>query len=195
VVELVGVRHSEALHHRDRAVVRVSGERHDLLEIRVDEAVVDRRACGLGGVAVAPVRESETPADLHARRELGIERRRRQTDIPDERRHIGHLDGPPSEAAFGELRDDAFPRERVRLHTREGRRIMLHDARVGVQGRERREIVWHPLPQKHSFTAEPRYGATALGSNGIGGWWRHLARRRAIHQVGAARRARVRECP
>ena len=86
-------------------------ERHDLLESRVDESEVDRLACGLGGVAVAPVRASEAPADLDARRELSVERMRQKTDIPDERRHIGHLDGPQPEAACVELREDAFPHD------------------------------------------------------------------------------------
>src|SRR5262245_41845058 len=111
VIEVVGggARHAEAFHHAARTGVGGDGHRDDLGEAELTEGEVEGGPGGLGGITAAPVGAGQAPADLYARREVGLERRRRQADEADEGGDAGRLDRPEAEAAGGEV--DADPLE------------------------------------------------------------------------------------
>src|SRR5579883_1501528 len=75
VVEVIGLRsrHSDPLHDGPRSEIRCGRERDDLLQSQVPEAEFEGRAGGLGGVAAAPMRAGQPPADLDAGREVRLE--------------------------------------------------------------------------------------------------------------------------
>jgi len=67
------VRHPDLLHDATRLCVLDDRERDDLLELQHPEAIVERAAGGLRGISMAPVLMGNAPADLDARREVGLE--------------------------------------------------------------------------------------------------------------------------
>ena len=89
---------------------------------------------------------------------MGLVRGRLEADEADERLDPGNLDGPEAEAALGEARHDALPHHRIRFRAGERRGIVLHDALVGVQRRERLEVVLAPAAQHHPLSAQHRRG-------------------------------------
>src|SRR2546423_8378129 len=96
-------RHSEPLHHPPRGLVEQRGERDDLVEVELFEAVRERRPPRLGCVAVPPIRACEPPPDLHRRREMRLEARAREPDEADEAGAAGDLDCPQSPALLLDL--------------------------------------------------------------------------------------------
>ena len=115
MVELTVGAHPETFHHGDGTAVRGHRERDDLVQPGLAEAEGERNPRRFGGVPVAPGWKGETPADLHAGREVGLERGHQQADVTDERHNPGNLDRPRAEAALGERGQGALQHEGVRL--------------------------------------------------------------------------------
>ena len=155
VVEIIGrvARHAEALHDGDRSRVRWYGERHDLIESHVVEAECQRSACRFSRITEAPVCASESPADLHARGEMGGESRNGKTDVTNEWRNTRHLDGPEAEAALLELSADACG-ERIALGAIQERRHVRHHFGVCIQLGERLEVLVTPTAKRETISAK-----------------------------------------
>jgi hypothetical protein len=78
------VHHPEPLHHGSRAAVFRHREGNHLGQTQPLERESQALEAGFRGEAVAPARPLEAPADLHARREVGLERRSAQAHEANE---------------------------------------------------------------------------------------------------------------
>ena len=83
VIELAEALHAEPLHDAPRALVGRDGEREDLLGRQIFEAEAQRLARAFRGQAHAPEVPRQSPANLDAGREVGVEDRPRQADHAD----------------------------------------------------------------------------------------------------------------
>src|SRR4051794_35324457 len=87
-------RHADPLHHGPRTGVVGHREGYDFLEPELLEAVANRGAGRLAGVALPPMLSGEAPADLDAGRERRREVDVGQPDEADEWGDSGDLDRP-----------------------------------------------------------------------------------------------------
>ena len=138
-VVLRRTRHADSLHDTHRSLICRCRERDDLVEPELAKTEIERGGRGLAGIAPAPVLVGQPPANLDTRREMGLERRNRQTDESDERNKLRHLDRPLSEAMTPEVL--ANPRcHGVALFTAQPTGKELHDPRIGIERGEWFEI-------------------------------------------------------
>jgi len=125
------------------------------------EAVGQRQARRLGGIAAAPGVEGEAPADLGAWREVGVERRHRQPGEADAAAVDLHC--PVAQPAH-RWRPACADHGRA-LFRRKQLREVLHHPRVGVQCGERVEVVGAPRTQhdarsmQHGHSSSPTSAA------------------------------------
>jgi len=156
--------HPETLHDGNGASVRGNRECDDLLEPEAPKSAVESCVSGLGGVAMFPVVEGETPADFHAGSEMGRERRNGKSDEPCEIGHADHFDCPEPEPVLLEMRRDRG-RLPAALLRRQNRGEMLHDAGIGIQRGKVRQILRPPWTQAQAFRGQ----ADRLLRSGHGG--------------------------
>jgi len=163
VLEVVGcrARHADAFHHAARAPVRQDREGHDLLQAEAAEGEVQGMAGGLRGEASSPAPGIQSPADLHAGREMRVEPGNRQPDEADEVRLAGNLHSPQAEPVRGEVAADA-PGKGVALGAVERLGQVPHDAGVAVDGMERREIGVAPSAQHQPWRDQVHAIASVL---------------------------------
>src|SRR5580704_14444967 len=91
--------HAQALHHPARAPIAYRGERHDLLQIALDETECDRRRGRLACKALTPEGSSQTPTDLDSRCEGDRDVHGGEAREADEAPLVRKLDGPQPVAA------------------------------------------------------------------------------------------------
>src|SRR5436305_1617991 len=96
-------RHANSLHHAHRPLIDSRSERDDLGQPELAEPEIERGGRGLAGIAPSPVFTRQPPANLNTRREMGLERRNRQTDEPNERGKFRHLNRPEAVAISVEV--------------------------------------------------------------------------------------------
>src|SRR4029453_10694167 len=97
-----------------------------------------------------PEFHGETPAHFHARREVRLEGRNRETNEPDERDLAANLDGPQPEAVLLEMRLDSSDHH-IALFMGQHTREVFHDLRVGVEPGKREAIGLDPAPQQKTI--------------------------------------------
>jgi hypothetical protein len=145
-------RHPEAFHDPPRSAIGGHGERDDFLQEEILERAVESRAGRFGRVAPTPMLVSQPPSDLNAWREMGFEPGHVQPDQSNEFSHSGHFHGPhPEPMSLQVLADPAG--KRIALGAVEHFRKIRHDARVGIESRERWQIIASPLSEDQSFCA------------------------------------------
>ena len=140
----------EPLHHGSRAAVFRHREGNHLGQTQRLERESQALEAGFRGEAVAPARPLEAPADLHARREVGLERGSAQAHEANECPACAQLHCPQPPPLPRDLRV-GVARELIAHRAVEATGHELHHHRVGVQPGERLAIARAPLPQ-----AEPR---------------------------------------
>jgi hypothetical protein len=95
----------------------------------------------------------EAPADLHAGREVRLERRDGQTDEAGELGDPWHFDHPKTETVALEMLTNSTG-ERIAFRAIEGVMKQLHHARIAIQGRERTKILFTPRAQAKARAGE-----------------------------------------
>jgi hypothetical protein len=103
----------------------------------------------------------QAPSDFDGGRERGVEGRRVQTDEPDERSRLPHLDGPEPPTALFQAGSDAIHEDVALGVAQRGREVLHHDG-IGVEGRERRAVLVAPAAQEQARGLEDRH-LTRLG--------------------------------
>src|SRR6516225_3183443 len=96
IVEIVcGIAaHPKPFHNGSRTAVRRRRIRYDFLKRDSAKPVAKCQTRRLGRIAVAPMREGQTPTDLDTGREMGAEARDLQSGKTDKRCHAWDFDGP-----------------------------------------------------------------------------------------------------
>lgn len=150
------VAEADFFHDAARFQVVGDGDGDDLFQSELLEAVVQRRPRGFGGVALAPVIRGQPPADFDARGEVGFEAGDTQADESDELRPAPDFDSPEAEAPFLKMSADAGGHF-IALFARQESGEELHDAGIGVEGRERFEVVVGPFAEEKAWGLHGAY--------------------------------------
>ena len=151
------VPHAEPLHQPARALVAGGRVGDDLLQAECREAEIERCSGGLVRDPLAPVCARQAPARLDGRRERYVIRDRGEPDEAGQLAARLQLDRPQPVAVALEGGLQALDRKRG-LRPRERLREVLHHLRVGVERRERIEILTPPAAQQQPLGAQLRTG-------------------------------------
>src|SRR5258706_14615087 len=143
---LVRVVHADAFHHGARCAIENGREGDDFSEADALETDSQGGSRRFRGVALAPVRTREPPADLDAGRERKHPTWNRETDKTDELGRAPDFHRPVAPPAPGQLR---LPRvdARVAAFAADPRGKEAHHFGVGVERGERLAIGVTPLAQ------------------------------------------------
>ena len=164
MVEVIGgvVGHADFFHDAAGAEIGGNGEGDKFLERERTKSVAHNGASAFRGKSLAPEIGGKPPADFDARSEVRVERRDVKADEAEEGRVRGELRGVKAEAMFGEVRFDATE-EFIAFAARERAGHEFHDARVGVDVRERLAVGFPPAAEEQSFRLQDGHS---------GGWGR-----------------------
>lgn len=150
------VAEADFFHDSARFQVVGDGDGDDLFQSELLEAVLKCGAGGFGGITLAPVFGGQAPADFDARGEVGLEAGDTQADESDELWSAPDFDGPEAETPFPEMGADAGGHF-VALFARQEVGEELHDARIGIEGGERFEIVVGPFAEEEAWGLHGAY--------------------------------------
>ena len=147
------------LGHRDRGRVGRLDEADQLVDLEMFESPVQRRAGGLGRVALTPPVAPQQPADLDARPALRLP----DTDPTDERAARPLLHRPHPEPAQDPVPDPQPDRPPARLAQR-GAVVghVLGDQRVLGQGKQAIDVVCAEAAQQQTLRLERRERAMSV---------------------------------
>lgn len=149
MLEIAGdiAHHPDFFHDANRAVIRGHGERHNFIERKVLKGMLDDGQSAFRGKTLPPDITRETPADLHARSEVRMERWRVKPNVPDESAIAGIV------AKFGGVQAKTFRAKmfldaidhRVAFLAGQTLRKKLHYPGIGVESRKGLAIAWPPI--------------------------------------------------
>jgi hypothetical protein len=157
MIEVVGrrSRHTDPLHDGARPHVCGYRERHDFIQVKLAKAKLESGTGRFCGIATAPVLGGEPPADLDARREVGLEPGHGQPHEADELGHSRHFDGPLRESVLDTVIANSG-HESVTLRTVERLREKLHNPKVSIESGERGKVCVAPGAQAQARRSKRR---------------------------------------
>lgn len=162
-VKLGMVNHAQSFHHAAGGKVGGHGEGDDLRQAQGLEAVIEHGAGAFGGESATPVGIGQAPADFY--RAVGYSGDGKGQDLgadeADEGSILDQLGGEEAEAMTVDVSAEALDGG-VALFPREGAGEVFANARVGVHGREGRQVGVFPGAENEAWGAEHESKATLM---------------------------------
>ena len=149
--------HLHSLHHSNGASIRWRRERHNLAETKGLIAKRESTPCGFSRESATPVLRPKPPSNFHAGCESCFKTRHSQSNKSGERGQSRNFHRPQAKTMAGEVRFDAVS-ARVTLRAGQGRRKILHHARIGIHGRKGLAILGMPGAEEQTLCSEAGHG-------------------------------------